>query len=515
VIAMTLGEIARVVGAQIRPAARAAGPTGGRPADVAAVTVTSVEFDSRRVLPGALFVALPGVHADGHDFAAAATQAGAVAVLGLRAVPELPTLVVPAPASDAPGRVTDGVLPAAMPLLAALSALAAHVAARLVTGGLTIVGVTGSAGKTSTKDLIAAVLSRAGSVVAPPESFNNELGHPYTVLRAEAGTDYLVLELSARGVGHIAGLAAAAPPRVGAVLNVGSAHLGEFGSREAIARAKGELVEALPAAADGGVAVLNADDPLVAGMASRTAAAVVRFGVGPDAEVRAEDVTLDPAARAAFTLVTPEGSAPVRLQVVGGHQVSNALAAAAVGRAAGMDVVTVAEALSAAGPASKWRMAVSDLPGGVTLINDAYNANPESMRAALAALTTLAGGRRRWAVLGTMAELGPFAADAHLDVGRAAAESGARVLVVGEAARGIADGASAGPTPDGGAVAWVPDLDAAAQLLLSQVAPGDVVLVKASRSIGLERLALRLAQALPSLLAGTPPAGTPDRREAT
>jgi UDP-N-acetylmuramoyl-tripeptide--D-alanyl-D-alanine ligase len=509
-IPMTLGEIAGVVGAEVRPPTPAAGRF-----EADQVTVSSVEFDSRKVTPGALFVALPGEHADGHDFAPAAARAGAVAVLGLHEVPDLPALVIVAKPPAAGARVTDGVLPTAMPLLAALSALAAHVAARLVGGGMTIIGITGSAGKTSTKDLIAGMLRGSGTVVAPPESFNNELGHPYTVLRADAATDFLVLELSARGVGHIAGLAAAAPPRIGAVLNVGSAHLGEFGSREAIALAKGELVEALPAAADGGVAVLNADDPLVASMASRTAAAVVRFGTGPDADVRAEGVALDPAARAAFTLVTPEGSAPVRLQVVGAHQVANALAAAAVGRAAGLDVVTVAEGLSAAGPASKWRMAVSELPGGVTLVNDAYNANPESMRAALDALASMAGDRRHWAVLGPMAELGPFAGDAHVAIGQAAARAGARVLAVGEAARGIADGARADPASHHAAPRWVPDLDAAAELLLAEVAAGDVVLVKASRSVGLERLALRLEQALPSLLAGTPPAGNPDGREAT
>ncbi len=498
---MTLAEIGRVVGTTVPVSI----PPGAE-----AVTVTAVEFDSRKVTPGTLFVALPGERVDGHDFAAAAARSGAVAVLGLREVPDLPTLAIAPPVlpdADGGGRVTEGVLPAAMPLLHALSALASHVARLLVDGGLTLVGVTGSAGKTSTKDLIAAVLSRAGSVVAPPESFNNELGHPYTVLRAGADTDFLVLEMSARGIGHIAMLARSAPPRIGAVLNVGSAHLGEFGSRQAIAQAKGELVEALPPAADGGVAVLNADDPLVTAMASRTAAAVVRFGTGPDATVRAEDVALDPAARAGFTLITPEGSAPVRLQVVGRHQVPNALAAAAVGRAAGLDVVTVAEALSAAGPASKWRMAVSELPGGVTLINDAYNSNPESVLAALAAVQVIAAGRRSWAVLGQMAELGPSAEQAHTDVGRAAAGRVRRVVAVGQAARAIHQGAQ--DVADGGGAAvsqWVPDADAALELVLSDVRPGDVVLVKASRSVGLERLAEALAEAIPSVLAGRAPA---------
>lgn len=474
-IRMTLTEVAAVVGAEA--------PDGSD-----AVTVTGVEFDSRRIGPGDLFVALPGEHVDGHDFADAAAAAGAVAVLGTRPVAALPTLAMPQG-----GAVLD-----------ALAALARHVARRLVDGGLTIVGVTGSAGKTSTKDLIAAVLARAGTVVAPPGSFNNELGHPYTVLRADTSTDFLVLELSARGIGHIADLATIARPRIGAVLNVGSAHLGEFGSREAIATAKGELVEALPAAADGGVAILNGDDPRVAAMADRTAAAVVRTGLDTAFEVCAADVRLDDAARAAFTLTTPEGSAPVRLRVVGAHQVPNALAAAAVGRAVGLDVGTIAEALSQATPASHWRMDVTDLPGGVTIINDAYNANPESMRAALDALQRIGAGRRRWAVLGEMAELGADAEEEHRRIGRLAAAGGARVVAVGRAARAIYDAAAAGAA-GGQRPHFADGPDDAAALLLETVGEHDVVLVKASRAAGLERVALRLIEALPSVLAGSLP----------
>ncbi len=477
-IAMTLAEIGEVTGAAVPERSRA-------------VTVTAVEFDSRKVTPGALFIALPGEHVDGHDFAGAAAASGAVAALGSRPVAELPTVVVGAePAGPGAAR------PSAQPALAALSALAAHVADRLIAAGLTVVGITGSAGKTSTKDLTAAVLRRAGSVIAPPESFNNELGHPYTVLRADAETDFLVLELSARGRGHIAALCRVAPPRIGAVLNVGSAHLGEFGSRAAIAAAKGELLEALPAASNGGIAILNADDPLVAQMVSRTHAAVVRTGTGAHADVRAVGVRLDRSGAASFTLATPEGSAPVRLRVVGGHQVANALAAAAVGRAVGMDAGTVADALSAAEPVSKWRMAVSELRGGVTLINDTYNANPESVLAALRALTVIGAGRPRWAVLGEMAELGPAADGAHLRVGREAAAAGARVVAIGAAARGIYDGA--GPAAGAGrpGPSWVPDANAALDLLLAEIRPGDTVLIKASRAVGLERLAAQVAAAL-------------------
>jgi UDP-N-acetylmuramoyl-tripeptide--D-alanyl-D-alanine ligase len=493
-IRMTLSAVAAAIGASA--------PVGAE-----ATLVTSVEFDSRKVHPGALFVALPGEHADGHDFAAAAAAAGAVAVLGTRTVAELPALVV---GTDATSTRTDAAAPTdeATAVLHALSLLAHHVATTLTDSGLSIVGVTGSAGKTSTKDLIAAVLARAGTVVAPPESFNNELGHPYTVLRADEQTDFLVLELSARGIGHIAALTRIAPPRIGAVLNVGSAHLGEFGSRDAIAVAKGELVEALPAASAGGIAILNADDPRVIGMAPRTAAAIVTTGVRNPADISARGVTLDAAARASFELATPEGSAPVQLAVVGAHQVPNALAAAAVGRAAGIGVTEIADALSAAGPVSHWRMAVTDLPDGVTVVNDAYNANPESMGAALEALGRIGAGRRRWAVLGEMAELGEAAPEAHRQVGEAAQRSGARVVAIGDGARALAAGAAGERAASGGPEPlWLPDIDAAVDTLRRDIRPGDVVLVKASRAVGLERLALRLVETLPSVLAGREPGG--------
>jgi UDP-N-acetylmuramoyl-tripeptide--D-alanyl-D-alanine ligase len=469
-----------------------------RLADVAAVTggrlhratgeerVGSVEFDSRAVLPGALFLALPGERADGHAFAAAAMAAGAAGVLAGHEVDAPAVIAPPAP----PGaHLTNSYLAAADPsgsgaaVLAALAALAGHAVRSLP--ATTVVGVTGSSGKTTTKDLLAAVLAPLGPTIAPPGSFNNELGLPYTALRAGADTRHLVLEFSARGPGHIAALAAAVPPRVAAVLNVGSAHLGEFGSRAAVARAKGELVAALPA---DGVAVLNADDPAVAAMAERTAARVVGFGLGDRAEVRAEDVELV-AGRARFTLVGPAGSAPVALRLVGAHQVSNALAAAAVALQVGGTESGVAEALSAAGPGSRWRMEVTDRADGVTVVNDAYNANPESMRAALAALVAIGGQRgpgehpparrRTWAVLGRMGELGDDTAAAHAGVAQAARELGVdRLVAVG--------------TAEYPGARRVVDVDDAVELLRSELAPGDVVLVKASRVVGLERVAAAL-----------------------
>ncbi|WP_131763911.1 UDP-N-acetylmuramoyl-tripeptide--D-alanyl-D-alanine ligase, partial [Actinomadura fibrosa] len=292
--------------------------TGGTPHGDPGTTVRGpVVVDSRAVEPGALFAALKGERSDGHDFAAAALAAGAAAVLAQRPLDD--------PAAG-PCVVVDDVQ-------AALGRLARGVLERLP--DVTVIAVTGSAGKTSTKDLIAQVVGRAGPTVWPPGSFNNEIGLPLTVLRADPSTRHLVLEMGARGIGHIAYLTGIARPDVGVVLNVGTAHVGEFGSRENIARAKGEIVEAVPA---GGTAVLNADDPLVSAMAPRTAGTVVTFGRSPGATVRAAGETLDERGRAAFTLVTPEGSAPVSLRLYGAHAVPNALAAAAAARAAGLPV---------------------------------------------------------------------------------------------------------------------------------------------------------------------------------
>ena len=331
----------------------------------------------------------------------------------------------------------------------------------------------GSAGKTSTKDLLAAVLADDGPVIAPPGSLNTDVGAPLTVLRADAATRHLVVEMGARHRGDVARLCAMARPQTAVVLNVGSAHLGEFGSREAIAEAKGELAEGASE-----LAVLNADDDLVAAMAARAPAAVRTFGTSSHADVRAESVELDAHGRPAFRLVAPEGSTPVRMLLVGRHQVSNALAAAAVGLAAGLPVEVVGAALNRAVPASAHRMAVHERADGVTVVDDAYNANPESMRAALGALAAIRTPGRRWAVLGPMYELGDDAAAAHREVAAHAVAGGARVLAVG--------------APAYEAETDVPDIEAALGLLEAELRPGDVVLVKASRGAALERLAAAL-----------------------
>ncbi|OWV08902.1 UDP-N-acetylmuramoyl-tripeptide--D-alanyl-D-alanine ligase [Micromonospora wenchangensis] len=454
---MTLGEIAAAVGGTVRDG-------------FDEVTVTApVVFDSRRIEPGGMFVALPGERVDGHDYAAQAVEAGAVAVLASRPV-GVPAVVV----DDVP---------------TAYGRLARTVVDRLP--DTTVIGVTGSVGKTSTKDILAQVLSAFGETVANRASNNNELGLPYTVTRATADTRYLVLEMGARGVGHVAYLTRLAPPSVSVVTRVGHAHLGEFGSVENIALAKGEIVEALPG--EGGLAVLNGDDPLVAAMATRTRARVLTYGIDGPADVRAEDVTVDELGRAAFRLVHEGKTAQVRLRLYGLHQASNALAAATVALGLGHPIGAVAEALSRAEAVSPGRMQVTTRPDGVTIINDAYNAAPDAMRAALRALSTMTGGERRAvAVLGEMAELGEHAAQVHREIGRQVVEAGAGWLV----AIGGADAAHYAAGADGGAtvVDRAADVAAAWELLRDGLRPGDVVLVKAANSAGLLTLADKLVE---------------------
>jgi UDP-N-acetylmuramoyl-tripeptide--D-alanyl-D-alanine ligase len=473
VIALTLREIAELVHGSVEPP------------DAAGVLVTGpASVDSRQMASGGLFVAAVGEHVDGHDYVGAALTAGAAASLVTRPV-EGPHVLV----SD---------------VLEALARLTRGVVDRLVLAGdLHVIGLTGSSGKTTTKDLLAQVLAAAATTVATEGSFNNELGLPLTALAADDATRFLVLEMGARGVGHIADLARMAPPRTGLVLNVGAAHLGEFGGRDATARAKSELVQALPSAAVGGVAVLNADDELVAAMAGVTSARVVTFGTSSGADVRADDVSLDEQGRPGFLLTAElsgapgstagpsDVSAPVRLQLHGAHQVSNALGVAAVALAVGMSVADVAAELSAATPRSRWRMEVTRRSDGVTVVNDAYNANPDSMRAGLAALVAMRppDGGRTWAVLGEMRELGAASDTEHAEIGRLTRRLGVdRLVVVGAGAHGIHAGAVAGGARDGEDSVAVADSDAARALLRDGLRPGDLVLFKSSRDAGLRYL---------------------------
>ena len=457
-IALTLGDVAALTGGSLHP---------DDPATAAVLVDGPVVTDSREAAAGGLYVARVGETTDGHRFVGAARDAGAVAALTERIVDGLPCVVVD-DVQTAFGRIARGVLERAT-----------H---------LRTVAITGSSGKTSTKDLLAQVLATAGSTVAPVDSLNGEVGVPLTVCRVTTDTRYLVVEMGARAIGHLTYLATIAPPDVAIVLNVGTAHVGEFGSRANIALAKGELVEALSPA---GLAILNADDVAVAAMASRTSARVVTVGLDPGADVRANDVLLDSLGRASFTLNGFGRTLPVGLTVSGSHQVGNALAVVAAAVECGLDPEEAIRALSGAGAVSRWRMEVHERDDGVTVVNDAYNANPDSMRAALRALRSIADAstpaRRSWAVLGPMLELGEESVPAHRDVGRLTADLGVdRVVAVGQGARGIAEAA------DPAAVTWVADADAAYGLLGLELVAGDVVLLKSSRDAGLRWLGDRL-----------------------
>ncbi|WP_433049453.1 UDP-N-acetylmuramoyl-tripeptide--D-alanyl-D-alanine ligase [Dactylosporangium sp. CS-033363] len=448
-IALTLAEIAAIVGGDLRGGGADAVVSGG------------VEYDSRKIGPGSLFVAFAGAKIDAHEFAPKAMADGAAGVLGSRAVEGVPTVVVDDPRH-------------------ALGLLARAVLDRLhADGDLTVVALTGSSGKTSTKDLVARLLEAHGPTVATAGSENNELGTPYTVLKAGPDTRFLVLEMGARGVGHLRYLCEIAPPDVSVVLNVGVAHIAEFGSVEGIAQAKGELVEAL---GPGGVAVLNADDERVRAMAARTAGRVVLAGEAADAQIRATDVEALDRGRFGFTLHVPGAQAvPVRLGVAGRHSVGNALLAAAVASLAGLAPEAIAAGLGDPGGLSTRRMDVFDRADDVTVIDDSFNANPASMAAALRALVAVAGGRRKIAVLGFMAELGGYERAGHEEVGRLAAELGVdRLVAVSEQAAPILTGAAAVASWGGDSV-LVTDQEAAVALLRAELLPRDVVLVKGSR----------------------------------
>ncbi len=445
-IPMTLAELADLV-------------HGSVTVDVADLVVSGPPYlDSREPVPDGLFVAIVGERTDGHRHAA-----GAHAVLGSRPT-DAPTVVVDDPEE-------------------ALGRLARHVLDRLP--GVTVHALTGSQGKTGTKDYLAHLLAGSGPTVATRGNQNNELGVPLTVLRADTDTRHLVVEMGARHVGNIRYLCEIAPPRIAAVLNVGTAHVGEFGSREAIARAKGEIVEALP---DDGTAVLAADDPVVAGMADRTAARALTFGRDGDVAWRA--VTADDLGRAGFELGYAGAWAPVRLRQLGAHQVANAVAAGAMALAAGLELDAVAAGLSEAAASSRWRMEPHERSDGALVVNDAYNANPDSMAAALDWLGRAGrrSGRRTVAVLGGMLELGDDERQEHRRVGHLAAAAGIDVVVtVGRQAAEIADCAATQPAY-AGEVTVTAGRDEALAWLRDNVRAHDVVLVKASRGFALERL---------------------------
>ncbi|MET4053454.1 UDP-N-acetylmuramoyl-tripeptide--D-alanyl-D-alanine ligase [Frigoribacterium sp. PvP054] len=463
-IALTPARIAEITGGRlIRPEeARAETPVDG-----------TVETDSRLVTPGSIFFALRGEVTDGHLFVEAATAAGAALVVAEHEVDTTVPLVV----------VDDGVV--------ALSRLAAAVVEHVRRlGRLKVVGVTGSNGKTSTKNMLRAVLSDVAPTVAPEGSFNNHVGAPISMLRIDEATEYLVVEMGASGPGEIARLVEIARPDTGVVLKVGLAHAGGFGGIEGTRAAKSEMVTDLPAT---GTAVLNADDDRVAGMASVTAARVVTFGLGPTADYRASDVDVS-ASGTSFTFEHAGTSRPVSLRILGEHHVMNALATLTVVGEWGVDLDRAVSVLEGVTRAERWRMEVLDAPGGVTVVNDAYNASPDSVAAALKTLAQITGpDRRSVAVLGEMAELGEYARDEHDRVGRLVVRLNVRQLVVvGHEARHIHMAAGLEGSWDGESV-LVDTIDEAYDLLQGSLRAGDVVLVKSSKSAGLRLLGDRLA----------------------
>lgn len=442
---LSLEEAARIVGGDL---------------DHSRAEVTGFAADSRLVSKGDLFVALRGEHLDGHDFVGEAFRRGASGALMEREVP-----------GGGPQILVDNTLKA----LAALASWARDVVDPI------LAGISGSTGKTSTKDLLAAIGSRKFRVTASPLSHNTEIGLPLTLLSMERHTELAVCEMGARGPGQIAALCAIARPQVGIVTNVGVTHYEQFGSEEAIADAKAELVESLP---EGGTAVLNADDHLVAGMAARASASVLTFGTSPAAWLRAERITVDDRGRPTFRMARGHEGVWVSLSMSGLHQVMNALAASAAAIALGISLDDCRAGLESA-RGSPWRMEVHRA-GDVTIVNDAYNASPASVASALESCSAMVPeGGRLIAVLGYMAELGELETAEHERVGGLTASMASRLVVVSSRAAGIAEGARRSGMP---AVTLVEDAASVTEAL-GELRSGDVVLVKGSRVAGLESLA--------------------------
>ena len=462
-IALTVNEIAAAMSGRVV-------------GDGTVVVEGASDTDSRLIEPGGLFFAKPGESTDGHLFAPAALQNGAAAIVVERQLElDIPQIIV----SDT---------------VEALGALATFVVSRVrELGNLTVIGITGSNGKTTTKNLVAALCARLGKTIAPRDSFNNEVGAPLTMLKLEYDTQYLVLELGSSGIGHIDRLTRMATLDIGVVLMVGLAHAGEFGGVERTIQAKSELISGVKA---GGPVVLNADDPRVVSMADRATGPVVWFGHGLSAQVRASDVSLSMAGTA-FTLELPDGtSARVNFRVLGEHHVMNALAMASVGVVLGCDIDLIVTTLESVVRAERWRMEIMG-SDDVTIINDAYNASPDSMAAALKTLAQLGNRQHRTvAVLGEMSELGEYAGEEHDRLALLAVRLNvSQLVVVGSGARRLHISAMNEGSWDGESQ-FFETTDDAYDYLVNFVQPGDLVLVKSSNSAGLRFLGDRLAEAL-------------------
>ena len=433
------------------------------------IVTGSVETDSRLVTPGSIFFAKPGEQADGHDFVADAKSRGAVV-----AVVEHPVDV------DIAQLVVSSSVDA-------LGVLASWLIGELKSAGkLKVVGITGSNGKTTTKNMLRAILSKVGNTIAPIESFNNRVGAPISILRADQNTDFLVVEMGAEGLGSIAYLAKMAQPDVAVILKVGMAHAGEFGGLEVTAKIKGELAEAV---GENSQLVLNADDGLVAAMKNRTKAKVLWFGTSSEAQFWASEISLSKAGTS-FVLNWPDGEkTPIQLSILGEHHIMNALAAATVSTLLGASKTQVVEALEAMELAERWRMQRFVRPDGVTVINDSYNASPDSMKAALQTLAQLGRmGSRTVAVLGEMAELGEYSRHEHDSIGRLVVRLNIdQLVVVGEGAKLIHMGATQEGSWDGESQ-FFPSIAEALEYLRGILTDGDTVLVKSSKSANLRFL---------------------------
>lgn len=464
-IDLTLSEIAAATNGRLIPAH----------ASPDSIVSGVSDTDSRLITPGDIFVAKPGEETDGHLFVDAAIANGAALLIVERELPvAVPQIVV-----------ADSVT--------ALGDLATEVITRVrALGRLRIVGITGSNGKTTTKNLLAAVLEQLGETISPKASFNNEVGAPITMLKVTTESRFLVAEMGASGIGEIARLIRMAKPDIGVVLKVGLAHAGEFGGIEATVTAKTEMVsELLPS----DVAILNLDDARVAGMADATSARVLWFGLDERAAVRATDISAT-ASGTAFRLHLPDGSsAQVRFRVLGEHHVMNALAAAAAAFELGATIEQIVRALESVSRAERWRMELLGGRDDVSIINDAYNASPDSMSAAIRTLAQIGAERRRTiAVLGAMSELGDWAGEEHDRIGLQAVRLGiGRLVVVGPEARRMHITAINEGSWDGESV-YFPTADEAFEYLSTEIAPGDTVLVKSSNSAGLRFLGDRLGE---------------------
>ncbi|MGG5172972.1 UDP-N-acetylmuramoyl-tripeptide--D-alanyl-D-alanine ligase [Pseudarthrobacter sp. J1738] len=476
-IQFTAQEIAHITGGTLSPVE-----------GIELLTPQNVVTDSREATNGSLYVAKPGEHADGHDFIGAAMTNGATLVLGERQVLDpsgapYPTVIVP-----------DAVL--AMGALASASVQRIRTARSAQGHDFTVVGITGSAGKTTTKDLLAGIFGSVAKTVAPQGSYNGEVGVPLTVFMADESTRFLVIEMGATSIGHISYLAAMVKPDIGVVLGVGTAHAGEFGGVENIAKAKGELAEAI---APEGTVVLNLDDARVAAMRSRAVGRVLGFTALGSPEATADTVrAIDPATNAEgypeFELQFAMGERfPVSARLIGAHHVTNLLAAASAASAAGVEHSVIVAALNTQSAASRWRMERTERGDGVTIINDAYNANPESMRAALRTLADLGRGRRTWAVLGAMLELGEESIREHAAVGTQVVRLNiSKLLVVGQAARplyisAIQEGSW------GSEALFAATVEEAKEILDEQLESGDLVLFKSSNGVGVRFLGDQIA----------------------